>query len=407
MIVTRRAGTSGKEVTDQRWMRLALRAARAGRPSPNPHVGAVVLDRRGNRVATGYHARAGQAHAEVMALSRAGALARGGTLYVTLEPCNHQGRTGPCTDVIIQAGIARVVFGCPDPTPHTRGSTRRLRRAGIEVCASVLEDECQALVASFSKHVCTGLPWVHIKAAVTLDGRMATRNGDSRWITGEASRKHVHRLRSQADAILVGIGTVLKDDPQLTVRHVRGQHPQPVVLDRALRIPESSKLVTQQGNRPLVVFHGRGAAPEKRQRLLKQGVELIQVATKRSRGGLGGTQTLGHGAELDLEKVLQTLGAMGIVHLLVEGGSRVFGSLLAEGWADWASIFVAPKILGDGQGIPLCEGFSGAKRPRLMSNAIALETANTRQMGNDVLFQGSVGNRLPWEDPLDGERSQR
>ncbi|RLB47672.1 MAG: bifunctional diaminohydroxyphosphoribosylaminopyrimidine deaminase/5-amino-6-(5-phosphoribosylamino)uracil reductase RibD, partial [Deltaproteobacteria bacterium] len=189
-------------------MQRAVEAAKRGRTSPNPRVGAAIV-RDGEVISMGYHARAGQAHAEVDAIRNADGSVEGATLYVTLEPCNHQGRTGPCTEAILQAGIARVVIGCRDPAPHVAGAVDRLKGAGVEVDVGVLEEECSALVAAFAKHIRTALPFVTLKAAVTLDGKIATRTGDSKWITGEEARTETHRMRDESDAILVGVGTVL------------------------------------------------------------------------------------------------------------------------------------------------------------------------------------------------------
>lgn len=356
-------------------MRRALREARKGRPSPNPHVGAVIA-KRGELVAVGHHARRGAAHAEVMALQRAGALAKGATLYVTLEPCNHQGLTGPCAEAIVAAAPARVVVGCDDPTGHAAGGVARMRAAGIEVVRSELAAEAEALLAPFAKHAAQGLPWVVLKAAATLDGHMAARTGDSKWITGMPARTQAHRLRAQVDAILVGVGTVLADDPALTVRHVRGRDPQRVVFDSHLRTPPKSQLVTTAPATPTLVVHAAQAAvahPRRAARLAAAGVELVGVrADKRGR--------------LSLRAALRSLAKRGVVSLLVEGGPTLHGALWDAGVVDQVELFLAPKLLGDGQALPIVAG--GARRS--MSQATSLAAPTVRRLGEDLWISGRV-----------------
>ena len=362
----------GGQELDRELMKVALRAGRRGRPSPNPHVGAVVA--RGDRViATGYHRRAGEAHAEVSALSRAGKKARGATLYVTLEPCNHFGRTPPCTDAIVEAGIARVVVGYRDPAPHVPGSARKLRRAGIEVTVGVLEEEARALVADFEKHITTGLPFVTLKAAVTLDGRIATRTGDSKWITGERARREAHRLRDRSDAVLVGVGTVLADDPALTVRHVRGRDPLRVVLDTRLRTPASAKLLTQRSRSRTLLIHGPSAPRKRRKALAHAGAELLEVRE-------------GKDGRVDLSAALRELGRRDVVRLLVEGGARVHGAFLDAGLADRAAVFVAPLIIGDRDAPPMA---LGRGRDRI-AGAFRIASPSVRRLGDDVAIEGDL-----------------
>lgn len=374
MAARRRRGSGGEERdrTDRRLMGRALRVGAHGRPSPNPHVGAVVA-RRGEVIATGYHRRAGEAHAEVMALERAGRRARGATLYVTFEPCNHFGRTPPCTDAIIDAGIGRVVIGCPDPAPHVPGATRKLRRAGIDVTVGVERDRAHALIADFEKHFTTGVPFVTLKAAVTLDGRIATRTGDSKWITGERARREAHKLRDRHDAVLVGVGTVLADDPRLTVRHVRGTDPLRAVADRDLRTPPDAALLRAGSAAPTLLFHGPRAAASRKRALRDAGAELVQVPARRGGG-------------VDLGAVLRELGERDVVRLLVEGGAALHGALLDQGLADRAAVFVAPRILGDSQAVPLAAG-RGADTIR---EAWSLRSAHVSRLGADVLISGDL-----------------
>ncbi|TMA39177.1 MAG: bifunctional diaminohydroxyphosphoribosylaminopyrimidine deaminase/5-amino-6-(5-phosphoribosylamino)uracil reductase RibD [Deltaproteobacteria bacterium] len=313
-------------------MLLALDVAEKGRgrTHPNPAVGAVVV--RGRRVISrGHHQRAGLPHAEVNALRAAGAKARGADVYVTLEPCNHQGRTPPCTDALIAAGVRRVFFGSADPNPLVDGhGARRLRRARIEVRAGVLRAQCDAANEAWFKFITTGIPWVVLKAAITLDGKLATAAGDSKWISSEASRRLVHRWRNELDAVLVGAGTVRVDDPRLTVRGVRG------------------------GRNPLRVV--LGSIPP-RARILRQPGETIS-----ERG--------------PLLAVLRRLGRRGITTVLVEGGAKVHGAFLAAQLWDELRLFIAPKIFG-------AEALSWAGQSR--SRSLAAELQAVERIGPDLL----------------------
>lgn len=353
------------------FMQLALDEARRGRTSPNPRVGAVIVQ-HGAAIARGYHAAAGQAHAEVAAIRNAERAVAGATLYVTLEPCNHHGRTGPCTEAIIDAGIARVVIGCRDPASHGPGGTERLESAGIEVELGLLEEEATALVADFAKHVTTGLPFVTLKAAVTLDGKIASRSGESKWITGEAARAETHRMRDDADAILVGIGTVLADDPRLTVRHVEGVDPIRVVLDADLRTPPDAAILDpkRESTAPTWIFHAEDTDSSRKEALSRPEVELIAVP-RDARG-------------VDLGAVLKALGARDIVRLMVEGGAHVHGSFLDSGLADRAAIFIAPRIMGDAEAI----SFAAGSAVESVDGSARLVRTEVRAVGTDWLVSG-------------------
>lgn len=355
------------EAADRRFMRIALREARRGRPSPNPHVGAAIV-RDGVLVAVGHHAKAGQGHAEVEAIRAAGERARGATLYVTFEPCNHHGRTPPCTEAILAAGITRVVVGCRDPHPHVAGATARLEANGIEVVHGVCEADAQWLVAPFAKHISTGRPFVAVKAAVTLDGRMSTSGGDSKWITGERARREVHAMRSRADAVLVGVGTVLADDPELTVRHVEGVNPTRIVVDSRLRTPPTAK-ICDVSVAPTLIFHGPGADASA---LAATGVTLVELP-------------LACGA-VDLGAMLDALGRRDVVHLMVEGGPKLIDALMRRALVDRVSAFVAPVLLGDA-GAP---GLSPGKPSPTMSAALRLADVRVRRFGPDALLEGHV-----------------
>jgi diaminohydroxyphosphoribosylaminopyrimidine deaminase/5-amino-6-(5-phosphoribosylamino)uracil reductase len=346
-------------------MAQAIAEAKRGRPSPNPRVGAALV-RAGEVIALGHHEKAGGAHAEVDAIRNAPGDVVGTTLYVTLEPCNHQGRTGPCTEAILQAGIGRVVIGCRDPAPHVPGAIDRLKSGGVDVDVGLMEQECTALVADFAKHIKTGLPHVTLKAAVTLDGKIATRTGDSKWITGEAARTEAHRLRDEADAILVGVGTVLADDPALTVRHVDGEDPLRVVLDADLRTPPSAAALRGGA----VLFHAEDADASRQEALRNAGAELVSVPR--------------HARGVDVHHVLRVLGERGIVRLLVEGGAHVHGTFLDLGLADRAAIFIAPTLLGDADAISFAAG-TGVES---IERAWRLVRTRVQPLGSDWLVTG-------------------
>lgn len=368
------AGEHEQAALDARMMALALFVAARGRTSPNPHVGAVIAD--GARVlATGYHHQAGGAHAEIDALQKLKGGARGCTLYVTLEPCNHYGRTGPCAEAVTAAGIRRVVIGCESRVPGHDAGAERLRAAGVEVCMGVHRAAAEQLVADFHKLALQGLPYVVLKAAVTLDGRMASQQGDSRWVTGPEARKHVHRMRDRSDAIMVGVGTVLADDPALTVRDVPGRSPLRVVLDSALLTPLEAQLVRGAREVPTLIFHAPQPDRERVQLLRERGVELCEVPRT------------AHG--LDLGAVLRALGRRDVMRLLVEGGPTLHGALLEAQLVDYAAVFVAPRILADPAGMPLAVG---QPKPH-MAQAFSLDRPRQRRFGDDVLIEGTVKKR--------------
>ena len=349
------------------FMRLALREAEKGlgRTSPNPAVGAVLV-KGGRVVARGHHARAGGPHAEVVAIRAAGARAEGADVYTTLEPCNHWGKTPPCSLALIQAGVRRVFVGSRDPNPVVNGKgIARLRRAGVEVVTDILKAECDELNAQWFRYITSGRPFVTLKAAVTLDGKIATRSGDSRWVSGEASRAEVHRLRDRADAVLVGAGTALADDPMLTTRlpRGRGRDPVRVVLDTRLALPRSLKLFHPRSAAPTLVATALARPPP-----LGPGVEFVRCKARRGR--------------IDLDDLLAKLAARGIAHVLVEGGAEVHHSFLEAGLVDRVVAFVAPKILGGGK-----DWLSGAG-PEAMAGALRLDPVEVRRVGDDVMFTG-------------------
>lgn len=366
---------------DQFYMKKALRLAirGEGRTSPNPMVGAVLV-RDGKIIGQGWHDVLGGPHAEVNAIADAGGKARGATLYVTLEPCNHQGRTPPCTRAVIEAGISRVVSGMADPNPGVAGGgTAYLSGMGIETASGVLEGECRAINQPFIKSVTTGLPYVRLKAAATLDGFIASSTGDSKWITNESSRGFGHKLRSISDAVVVGIGTVAADDPLLTARVAgkrKRRQPVRIILDTGLNIPLFSQLVQSVAVGPVWVVCGEDASAERESALVSTGVTVIRVP----RGESG----------LALPRLLSELGSRGISSLLVEGGGRVLGSFMEAGLADEFYFFYAPRILGDRSGIGLVRG-----RPRQrISDSVPVYEMKTKRFRGDLLVHGRFRETL-------------
>ncbi len=348
-------------------MRLALEEASRGlgRAAPNPAVGAVLV-RGGRVVGRGHHARAGSPHAEIVALRAAGALATGADLYTTLEPCSHFGRTPPCSAAVIEARVARVFIGSRDPNPLVDGKgSARLRRAGVEVVAGPLRAECDALNAPWSRFIVSGRPFVTLKLAATLDGRIATAGGDSRWVSGAEARAWVHRLRDRVDAVLIGRGTAQADDPRLTARLPGGggHDPLRVVLDTRLSLPATLRIFRQRSSARTLVFHAAD-----RERRLGPRVDLERVA--RAPGGL------------DLGAVLAALGARGVVHLLVEGGGAVAAGLLGAGLVDRLALVLAPRVLGGGT------AWGGEAGPARMAEALRLEDLTVERLGEDLLLQG-------------------
>lgn len=361
---------------DPKYMRQALELARGSRPSPNPRVGAVVV-KDGRAIGTGRHECAGAAHAEVVALDQAGSAAHGADLYVTLEPCCHQGRTPPCTGAIERAGIARVIIATIDPDPRVSGGgVRLLQLAGCAVETGLLEDECRELLEGYATHRLRGRPLITIKAAVTLDGALATASGHSQWITSAPARVEAHALRVEADAVAVGVETVLADDPQLTVRHLEGPNPLRVVLDSRLRTPQTSKLVTSAAATPLLLAHTEAAA-NTADFAQMDGVETVRCAATAA----------GH---VDVADLTRQLAERGVLSLLVEGGGRVHGSFIAAGQADRLALFVAPKLIGPG--IP----WARLTARQTIDEAISLEGLSSRTIGDDVLLSGRWGPS-PWD----------
>jgi diaminohydroxyphosphoribosylaminopyrimidine deaminase/5-amino-6-(5-phosphoribosylamino)uracil reductase len=323
---------------DEYYMQRALNLARKGegRVSPNPMVGAVIV--RGDRIiGEGYHERFGGNHAEVNAIEGAAEPLKGATFYVTLEPCAHFGKTPPCVQRIIEAGPARVAIGTKDPNPLVSGrGIKKLRARGIETTVGVLEDSCRALNEKFFHFIRTGRPCVTLKFAQSVDGRIATATGHSQWISSQPSLRLAHRERALHDAVLVGLGTVLKDDPQLTVRLVRGRNPVRIIVDTDLRIPLKARVLQDQEKAKTVVATAAArGADKKREALEKRGIDVMTVGRDRS-------------GNVNLKRLLDELGKREISSLLVEGGATVITSFLREGLANRMLVVIAPKIIGKG-----------------------------------------------------------
>lgn len=355
--------------------RTLLLAARArGRTSPNPMVGAVLV-KKGKIIAEGYHKKAGTPHAEVIAIDRAGGKATGATLYVSLEPCCHKDkRTPPCTQKIISTGIKKVVIAMEDPNPRVSGKgIEELQKAGIQVSSGILAEKAMKLNEYYIKHVTTGDPFVVMKVAMTLDGKIATPEGESKWITGERARKEVHRLRGNVDAIMTAIGTIKADNPKLTCRTANDRDPKRIIIDPELETgidthvtscPPETIVITKKSE----VTDER--AEEKKLRLRDKGVRVVEY----------------DGERLDLPWLMRELGKTGVTSLLVEGGSSLNSYCIESGIVDKIMFFIAPKIIGGKDSVPAV----GGKSFRKLQDAIRIREMQVRKFGDDILIEGYI-----------------
>lgn len=344
---------------------IALAARGLGSTSPNPVVGCVITDASGHQVGAGWHQRAGGPHAEVHALREAGVLARGGTAYVTLEPCNHTGRTGPCAQALVEAGIARVVYAVGDPNPQATGGADTLRAAGVEVEQGVLRDEAEAGNTAWLTSVREGRPFVRWKYAATLDGRIAAADGTSRWISSAESRADVHRLRAEADAVLVGGGTLRTDDPHLAVRGIEGvTQPLRIAVDTRAELPPTARVLDDAAPTLLVV----GEDADTRH---LPGVELLRLPL--------------HDGRIDVHELLTRLDARGIRSVLLEGGPTLAGAFVAAGAVDQVVGYLAPVLLGAGPAALADAGIT------TLTRALRLDVIDTARIGSDIRITAVPG----------------
>lgn len=356
-----------KKMTDEFYMRRALQFARKGLglTSPNPSVGATLV-KNGKIVAEDYHHRAGEPHAEALVLKKAGKKALGGTLFVTLEPCTHWGKTPPCTDAIIKSGVKKVIFAVRDPNPINTGKGKRFfGKHGIKVIEGICGEEARMLNQPFFKFTVKKLPHVTMKVATTLDGKIATRTGKSKWITGEEARMHAHKLRKEHDAVLVGINTVLKDDPHLGVRYIKGRDPLRVILDSRLRIPSSAKVLRDKN---VLIFTTVRADAKKIKFLKKRGYEVAVLKN-----------------QIRPREVLKELAKRNILSVLIEGGSQIYTSFMKEKLIDRVAWFIAPKVMCDSKAIPV---FSDDLNKHEHPLSAKIKHTSITLFQNDVCIEG-------------------
>ncbi len=371
------ADASGWTAQDVKHMRraLALAARARGRTSPNPLVGAVVVN-GGEVVGEGYHRAAGGAHAEVHAINHAGAAAHGGTLYVTLEPCSHYGRTPPCTETIIQSRVARVFAAHVDPNPKVGGKgIRELEKAGVQVNVGLCEPEARRLNEVFIKYIRTNQPFVILKSAMSLDGKIATASGESQWISSEASRLEGHEIRNSVDAVLVGVNTVINDNPSLTTRLPErvGKDPARIVVDSECRTPSTAKVFNPDSEANTIIATTKRASEERIARLEAAGAKVLVVEEVENR--------------VCLSSLMHALGYQGITSVLIEGGAEVNASALKAGIVDKMVFFVAPKLIG-GADAPGPIGGEGIQR---LAEAHVLRDVNVESIDGDILVEGYLG----------------
>ncbi|WP_158651593.1 bifunctional diaminohydroxyphosphoribosylaminopyrimidine deaminase/5-amino-6-(5-phosphoribosylamino)uracil reductase RibD [Mesobacillus jeotgali] len=353
-------------MNDQDYMALAINLASAteGQTSPNPQVGAVLV-KDGQIIGMGAHLKAGEPHAEVHAITMAGDKAKDATLYVTLEPCSHFGKTPPCSNLVIESGIKKVFVASVDPNPLVGGAgVKKMKEAGLDVQVGLMEEEAKALNKVFFHYISTGLPYVTLKSATSLDGKIATVTGESQWITGEEARKDVHQFRHTHDAILVGVNTVIKDNPSLTTRlEVGGKNPVRVVLDSTLRTPLDSRIIIDRAARTIIVTGAR-AESDRIKQFTELGIEIIKLETEK----------------VGIPDILKKLGDRGITSVYVEGGAEVHGSFLKEKAFQQVITYIAPKLLG-GKSAPAAYGGEGIAR---IEDSVTLEIINVKQIGQDI-----------------------
>lgn len=376
---------------DEKFMQTALKLAEKGigAVEPNPAVGCIIV-KAGQVIGKGYHRKFGDPHAEVNAIEDCKTLGikpEGGTMYVTLEPCCHQGKTGPCTQAIIEAGLRRVVVATGDPSAHACGrGLEQLRQAGIDVEVGLCEGQAKRLNAPFFKHAATGRPWVVLKWAQSIDGKLARVDSapEQRWLTNEASRRDAHRLRRRVGAIIVGINTVLADDPLLTPRPSRGRRPIRIVLDSSLRIPPGCRLLRTIKTGPVLVYTRKAAVEGNAKYVERMGKRGAEIVIYDEAGGMS-----------DLRFLLDELGRRSVQQVLVEGGPQVLASFLREGLADEICVYVAPKLLGAAGTASIGESMAG------LAESVELTDVDIKAFGGDVRLRGTPTAQRAEQPPLE------
>lgn len=359
---------------DEKYMAMAIRMARRaeGLTNPNPLVGALIV-RNGKVIGKGYHKRCGQPHAEIEALKSLKGKAGPATMYITLEPCDHFGRTPPCTDAIINSGIKRVVIGMTDPNPVNNGKgIKKLNRYGIKTTVGVLEKDARRLNRPYLKFITSRMPYVTVKVAESIDGKIATKTGDSKWITAGDSRAYVHRIRGRVDAVMVGLNTVIKDDPSLLSKISAGKQPIRIIADTFLRTPAAAKVLSNSGRFPVIIATTKSKRAARQRALERAGAKIMVVNKKDGR--------------IYLKDLLKRLGAMNIMHLLVEGGGELTAGLVEERLVDRFLFFIAPRIIGGRDAITPVEG-RGARK---ISDALRLGELKIRKFKCDILIESEV-----------------
>jgi diaminohydroxyphosphoribosylaminopyrimidine deaminase/5-amino-6-(5-phosphoribosylamino)uracil reductase len=350
-------------------VKLALKAK--GKTSPNPMVGALVV-KDGHIIGKGYHERAGANHAEIVALDEAAKLAKGATLYVTLEPCCHLGRTGPCVDRIIKSGIKRVIVGMIDPNPLNNGrGIKILRQQKIKVDVGFLEDKLRKLNESFIKYISRKIPFVTVKVGQSLDGKIATKTGDSKWITSDRSRAYAHRIRQYYDAIMVGVNTVLRDNPKLDTWFSKKQ-PLKIVIDSQLSIPQNANIFFRNSQVTIVTLPISAGQETENRKMLAEKARILEVKEK--------------AGQINLKNMMRKLAQQGVTNILVEGGGTLIGSLFDEGLVDKVIFFISPKIIGGKEAISSVMGKGVARIDRAMK----LKEISIKRLGEDLLIEGYV-----------------
>lgn len=357
---------------DEMYMKLAIHVAKKGKGkvSPNPLVGAVIV-KDSKIVSCGYHEKFGGSHAEVNAVNNANVDLKGSTMYVTLEPCCHYGKTPPCVDLIIEKGISKVIVGTLDPNPKVAGKgVKKLKDAGIEVIVGFLEEKCKKMNEIFMKYIKTRKPFVNFKMGMSLDGKIGTKTGESMWITGEKSRESVHKLRGELTGIMVGIGTVIKDNPNLTCRIKGYKNPIRIILDSKLRIPLNAKVLN--GESRTIIATTKGCNKEKEEELIKKGIEVLKIKSKEEK--------------IDLNSLMSKLGELKIDSILLEGGSDLGFSSLKEGIIDKVLIYIAPKMIGGEK----AKGPLGGLGIERLKDAFLLKNIENKRIGNDILISAYI-----------------